>query len=62
MRCVLSMVDGVAFWNYVANDEDEVCFIDDDGVAVENCVANGEGSAADRNRWIWEHNQCNCTS
>ena len=56
------MVDGVAFWNYVANDEDEVCFIDDDGVAVENCVANGEGSAADRNRWIWEHNQCNCTS
>ena len=31
MMCVLSMIDGMA---------------------VENYVANGEGSVADRNRWI----------
>ena len=50
MRCVLSMVDGVAVGNYVANGE--VRFMDDDGVAVRECVANGEGSVADRNRWF----------
>ena len=38
MMCVLSMIDGMA---------------------VENYVANGEGSVADRNRWIRWHNPWN---